>query len=263
MSASDFRLLIADFGHHSSLKTTFIMNKSYFLLAGLVIAMSSCHYVNGRHISGSGTTGTEQRSITGFTGVETRGSIDIIVSQGSYNVKVETDQNLLQYVETNVENGHLIVRFRQGVSIGNYHSAKVYVTAPELNAFETHGSGNINGQGKIADKNKMDVDISGSGDIELSLDCPLIKTETHGSGNITLDGETKSISCGISGSGDVRAANLKSETVKVSVHGSGDVQVYASESLDAEISGSGDVHYKGAPRISTSVHGSGSVTKMD
>jgi hypothetical protein len=207
--------------------------------------------------------GTEQRNLTGFTGVETHGSIDIIASQGNYNIKIEADQNLLQYVETNIENGRLIVRFKDGISLMHFNGAKVYVTAPELNAFETHGSGNISSQGKISDKNKIDIAISGSGDIQLELDCPEIKTGTHGSGNITLSGETKNLSSRTSGSGDVKAANLKAESVKVSIHGSGDTEVFASESLEADISGSGDVHYKGAPKVNTSVHGSGSVTKMN
>jgi hypothetical protein len=207
--------------------------------------------------------GTEQRNLTGFTGVETHGSIDIIASQGNYNIKIEADQNLLQYVETNIENGRLIVRFKDGISLMHFNGAKVYVTAPELNAFETHGSGNISSQGKISDKNKIDIAISGSGDIQLELDCPEIKTGTHGSGNITLSGETKNLSSRTSGSGDVKAANLKAESVKVSIHGSGDTEVFASESLEADISGSGDVHYKGAPKVNTSVHGSGSVTKIN
>jgi hypothetical protein len=207
--------------------------------------------------------GTEQRNLTGFTGVETHGSIDIIASQGNYNIKIEADQNLLQYVETNIENGRLIVRFKDGISLMHFNGAKVYATAPELNAFETHGSGNISSQGKISDKNKIDIAISGSGDIQLELDCPEIKTGTHGSGNITLSGETKNLSSRTSGSGNVKAANLKAESVKVSIHGSGDTEVFASESLAADISGSGDVHYKGAPKVNTSVHGSGSVTKMN
>ena len=239
------------------------MNKSLYLLAGLVVLMSSCHYVNGRHISGNGTPAAEQRNVTGFTGAETHGSIDIIASQGNYNIKVETDQNLLQYIETNVENGRLIVRFKNGISLTHFNGAKVYVTAPELNAFETYGSGNINSQGKISGKNKIDVVISGSGDIQLDLDCPEVKTETHGSGNITLSGETKNLSCKTSGSGDVKAANLKAENVKTSIHGSGDNEVFASESLDVEISGSGDVHYRGEPKINTAVHGSGTVTKIN
>ena len=239
------------------------MNKLVFLLAAIVIIMPSCHNMYGRHVRGNGSTSSETRNVTGFTGVETNGSIDIVVSQGSYNVKVEADQNLLQYIETTVENGHLHVRFRQGISISDYNEAKVYVSAPELNNFETHGSGNINGEGKIADKNKIDIGVYGSGDIELNIDCPTVKTETHGSGTITSGGETRDLSIKINGSGDVKADNLKAETVRISVHGSGETEVFASELLDAEIYGSGDVHYKGQPKISSNIHGSGDVSKMD
>jgi len=239
------------------------MKKILFLLAAFFTVMASCHFVNGKHVSGNGNVSTEQRSITGFSGVETHGAIDIIATQGNYAVKVETDQNLLQYIETNVENGRLIVRFRRGISLYNFRTAKVYVSAPGLNAFETHGSGNITGEGKIADKNKIDIEVAGSGNIQLNMDCPQIKTATHGSGNITLNGETKDLSCQTNGSGDLKAAGLKAETVKVSIHGSGNNEVFASESLEVEIFGSGDVHYRGEPRVNTTVHGSGAVSKMN
>jgi hypothetical protein len=239
------------------------MYKSLFLLLCSVLVMSSCRYRHGKRVTGNGKEATAQRNLTGFTGVETHGDIDVVVSQGDFNVKVAAEENLLQYIETRVENGRLIVDFRDGISLMDHHDAKVYVTAPELNAFETHGSGNISSEGKIADKNKIGIDISGSGDVELTLDCPEINTSTDGSGDITLKGETKNVTCKTSGSGDLMAADLKAENVKVSVHGSGDAEVFASESLEVEISGSGDVHYKGAPRISTTVHGSGSVSKMD
>ncbi len=214
-------------------------------------------------MSGNGTTGTETRAISGFSGVETHGDIDLVVSEGSFNVKVEADQNLLQYIETTVENGHLVVGFQRGISIRDINTAKVYVTAPELNDFETHGSGNINSQGKISDKNKMTVNVSGSGDIELQLDCPVIITETHGSGNFSIGGEIKNVSTTVSGSGDVKLSDLKAESVKVSIHGSGNTELFASESLDVDIFGSGDVHYKGSPKISSSIHGSGELSKMD
>jgi len=238
------------------------MNKYLFLLLSMLVLAASCRYRSSRHISGNGNLTTEQRSVTGFTGVETHGSIDIIVTQGSFNVKVETDQNLLQYVETVVENGRLMVRYKQGISLLDARDAKVYVSAPDLNDFETHGSGDISSTGKISDKGKISLNVSGSGDINLELDCPEVQTETHGSGDITLRGTTRTFSCKTSGSGDVKAAELKAENVKTSIHGSGDNEVFASESLEVDIAGSGDVHYRGEPKISTSVHGSGSVTKM-
>ena len=238
--------------------------KQYLIVSAcIVLVFSSCRYRHNKHRSGNGVSATEQRGITGFTGVDTRGDIDIVVSQGNFNVKVEADQNLLSYIETTVQNGLLTVRVKDGFSLNDYSGAKVYVTAPELNAFETHGSGNISGQGKIADKIKMNIEISGSGDIELNLDCPEIKTSTSGSGNIKVSGETKNLECSTNGSGDLEADGMKAENVKVIVHGSGNATVFASESLDVEVSGSGDVQYKGSPKISTNVHGSGSVSKMD
>jgi len=239
------------------------MIKLFFWLACPVMIFASCRYVHNRHVSGNGTVATETRAINGFTGVETHGSIDLVVTQGNFNVKVEADQNLLQYIETKVENGHLVVGFRHGISIREINTAKVYVSAPELNDLETHGSGDISGEGKISDKNKIAINVSGSGDIALHIDCPSVITETHGSGNINIDGETKNISTTVSGSGDVKLAGLKAETVKISIHGSGNTEVFASESLDAEIFGSGDVHYRGEPKISSSIHGSGEVSKLD
>jgi len=240
-----------------------MMNKLFFFLIAIAAVNASCRYTHGKRVSGNGHRSNEQRNVTGFTGVETHGSIDIVALQGDYSVKVEADQNLLQYIETNMQDGRLIVRFKEGISLYNAGNAKVVVSAPELNALETHGSGNISSQGKLTNKNKMNIYISGSGDIQLEADCPDIRTETHGSGNITLQGNTKTLSCKTSGSGDIKAADLKAESVTVSIHGSGDNEVFASESLDIEIFGSGDVHYRGQPKISTAVHGSGAVSKMN
>jgi hypothetical protein len=239
------------------------MKKSILFIAGILLIMSSCRYVGGKRIRGNGRTSTEQRNISGFTTVETHGSIDIIVSQGSYKVEVESDENLLQYIETEVQNGRLLVHFRDGLWLTHYNSAKVHVTAPALTGFETHGSGNISSDGKISDSNKMNILISGSGDITLNVDCPDIETGTHGSGNITLTGESRQLASKISGSGNVRAGNLKTENAKIEVHGSGETDVFASVSLDVKIFGSGDIHYKGGAKVNTDVHGSGSVNKMD
>jgi hypothetical protein len=239
------------------------MKKSILFMTGILLLMSSCHFVGGKRVRGNGKTATEQRNTSGFTTVETHGSIDIIVSQGAYKIQVESDENLLQYIETQVENGRLLVHFKDGLWLTHYNSAKVYVTAPVLTGFETHGSGNISSEGKISDNGKMKMIISGSGDIKLDADCPDIETETHGSGNITLAGESKNISSKIFGSGNVRAGNLKAEDVKVAVHGSGDTDVFASVSLEVKVFGSGDVRYKGSPKINTEIHGSGSVRKIE
>ncbi len=239
------------------------MKKLLLFFAVILILFSSCRYRMGKRIRGDGNVTTEQRSVTGFTGVQTHGSIDIIVSQGNFKVEVESDRNILPYIETNIENGNLVVRYKNGIWLTDHHGAKVHVTAPVYNDFEIHGSGNVTGEGKISGNEKMKLHVSGSGDIKLDLDCPDIESGTHGSGNMILTGQTRSLNSEISGSGDLRASGLQAENVKVSVHGSGDSDVSASVSLETFISGSGDIRYKGSPKINSEVHGSGTVHKID
>jgi len=67
----------------------------------------------------------------------------------------------------------------------------------------------------------------------------------------------------VNGSGDVFALNCPVKTAIVTVSGSGNIQLTASESLQATISGSGDVSYKGNPQITKSISGSGRLKKID
>ncbi|MBS1576420.1 MAG: DUF2807 domain-containing protein [Bacteroidetes bacterium] len=229
------------------------------LVSVSLIAFTSCRFVEGRGVKGNGNIRTEQRSVTGFSGVETHGSIDIEVSQGDYKVVVESDENIIPEIVTEIENGRLIVHFKEGFNSFSYSSARVYVTAPSLNALEVHGSGNMDSKGTISNNDKMEIVVSGSGDINADIHSPIVTSETNGSGNITLAGETKDFSSSISGSGDVHAFGLKAENVKTSTHGSGNTEVYASVKLDSGIFGSGDVDYKGSPQVNSEVHGSGSL----
>jgi hypothetical protein len=222
-------------------------------------AFTSCRFVEGRRVNGDGNLSKEQRSLQGFNRVETHGSIDIILTPGDYKVTVESDKNIIPYIITEIVNNTLIVRFQDGHFGFNYTSATVYISAPVLHGFETHGSGNITANGKFTGSDKTEIVVGGSGDIKLDLNSPVVTTEISGSGNITLAGETKEFTSEINGSGDIRAYDLKAETVSSTVHGSGNTEVSASVKLDAEIFGSGDVNYRGTPQVSTSVHGSGAV----
>lgn len=233
----------------------------FSLLAAIVL--SSCRFVENRRIKGDGNVTTAQRSITGFAGVETRGFIDIEVSQGDYKVTVEADQNMIPYILTDIHDGNLIVSLKDDFNSYSFTSAKVIISAPALHVFHTSGSGNITGRGKITDTNKMEIGIGGSGNVDLDINSPSVNAEIGGSGNMTLRGETKEFVSQTNGSGNTEAYDLKSETVKASIYGSGNTNVFASVKLTAEIFGSGNVNYKGNPQINSSSHGSGSVSSAN
>lgn len=239
------------------------MRNFVILVLWLCLIFTSCRFMGSERISGSGNSSTEDRNMGSFSGVETVGSMDIIVLQGpSHAVRIEGDDNLLEYVETELDGNMLEIRPRKGYNLRPRAGLKIYVTAPYFDKLSVTGSGKITSQSKIISPRKLEVNITGSGDIEADVDAPEVSSEITGSGTVRLKGTTKRFTTEISGSGDTFAWDLLSEEAKVEIAGSGNVQLFASKNLDIEIAGSGDIQYKGNPSVSTSKAGSGSVKKV-
>ena len=84
-----------------------------------------------------------------------------------------------------------------------------------------------------------------------------------GSGSIELEGSGAEVYARISGSGKIRADDLKVEVLEASISGSGSIYMTVAEEIDASISGSGNVYYDGDPdRVHSNSSGSGKVRRM-
>lgn len=228
---------------------------SIFLIAAVLFA--SC-----QTLTGNGNVRDEKRNIPEIYEVNTSGSIDVEIKSGdTYSVTVHNDDNLLPYVITEVDNGALNIHYKDGYFINNDH-AKVIVTAPALEKLASSGNADITSNGVIKNSKEIELKTSGSGDINVEVDAPAITVTGSGSGDITLSGRTKDFDCKMSGSGDVKCSNLKSENAVIHVSGSSDVHVFASVSLKVNVTGSGDVYYSGNP-ASPQIHITGSGTVQE
>ncbi len=230
------------------------------LILGATIILAGCN-VGGKYVTGNGNVKSETRNITGFTGVKSSGSIDVVIIQGNnFNVSVENDENLIPLIVTEVRDGILVIHYKDDYNINDDHST-VTVTAPEINKVAVSGSADIKSTGTLKSDKEISFAISGSGDITATVDAPSIKFSGSGSGDISLEGTTKDFESKMSGSGEIKCSNLKAENVDLSISGSSDAKVFASVSLKAKVSGSGDVIYYGNPQNpDIKVAGSGTVT---
>lgn len=235
---------------------------SVFLVSA--VALSSCFGFGGERVRGNGEINTEERALSDFDGVESYGSFDVYLTTGNnYSVKVEADDNLLHYIETDISGNKLRIRTARGYNLRPSSTMKVYVSAPKYSVVSSSGSGNVYGQAEIVSDDDLDVNISGSGNIDLDVKAAKVSADISGSGSITLDGEADAISSSIAGSGDIKAANLKTRDASVHIAGSGNADLQAEEKLDVEIAGSGDVRYAGDAKVNSHIAGSGSVRKID
>jgi hypothetical protein len=216
---------------------------AFFTVIALSIAACSTFTVNVNSVKGSGNVTSETRNLSGFTGIDLQGSADVDVAIGEpESVVVEAEDNILPLIETKVQNGQLIISTKPLTNLSTTKPVRVHIKMKTLDSVSISGSGNITAPGLNAG--------------EVNVDLP-------GSGNINLSGTANKVVIKLGGSGNVFCDQLKSSSAKVDVSGSGNVKVYASESLDATISGSGNIQYSGNPsQVNKNVTGSGSIVSQ-
>lgn len=240
------------------------MRKIFFFASLSIVLFSSCSLFGGKRIRGNGAIKTEIRSVANFERIDVSGATDVYVKQDSvYVVKVETDENLMEYLIIENENGTLRIHQKEGTNLQPSKRIKVYVSGPAFKRFDASGACNYISEGLISSEAAISISSSGSCDVKMELKAPKIEADLTGAGSITLKGEAKEFEVDGSGSTDVNCFELITENATVQISGSGNAEVFAGAKLNVEVSGSGDVKYKGNAAVSQSISGSGSVKKVD
>ena len=240
------------------------MRKLFLPIAGILFFFSSCDNVFKKTVHGNGNITTQQRNVDHADKIKSAGSFDINIVQGSTaSVKVEADENLMEYIVTKNEGDDLVIKTREGYNLQSDEPIKITVTTNELEELEVAGSGNVKGDGKFTGRDHLKISVAGTGNVDLAVNTPRIESHIAGTGNITLAGETKDSKIEIAGSGNYHAEDLKAENATVRIAGSGDARLFAEHSLDINIAGVGNVYYKGNASVSQNIAGSGKIKKLE
>ncbi len=220
--------------------------------------------VSCEKIIGDGPVVTQTRNHIDFSGIDLRISGDVYYRQApEFSVEVSGQQNVLNVLETYTSNNRLVIRYENDVRVKSHERVRVTITAPLVNILRVSGSGNIITTG-LMNPGYMDMDVSGSGDIRVAeLYTAAVDATISGSGSITVNtGLATKEDLIISGSGDIDLGNVVAKEASTVTSGSGSIQVNLSERLSSTISGSGSVYYRGDPVVSSKVSGSGRVVKL-
>jgi hypothetical protein len=208
-------------------------------------------------VSGSGEIVTGTREVPEFERVLLRGSGRVTIERAAaQRVEIRTDKNILPRVRTQVK-GDVLEISHENTSL-RPTTLEIQLGMKRLRGVTIAGSGDVSVRGPF-EAEELKAEINGSGDMDLAIAVSRLASVINGSGSMALAGKAAEHRAVIKGSGDIRAFELESKKASVSISGSGDCRLLASEILSANISGSGDVIYAGSPRIESRVKGSGSV----
>jgi hypothetical protein len=254
-------------------------------------------------VSGSGHVVSQERTISNVKGINlmTIGNVHITVGDRE-ELRIEAEDNLLPYLETNVFDGQLNLRNRIGVWLRPTCPVHFYVTVKSLESLALSGSGRIeapdltadhfrvrlSGHGDIrlgklnvrrakmslsgsgnlhvasSQAEQQDIALSGHGNLRLDrMDAQDVDVRISGSANMTAGaGQVKAQRITVSGAGDYDAVGVQSDTTEVCISGSGSVNVQVRHRLEARITGAGSIRYAGDPAIEKSVSGLGRVVSI-
>jgi hypothetical protein len=262
------------------------MKQTFTFLVWLTIILSLVSCEEYRCIKGDGNLTLETRELEEpVERVFLENSFDVFITlDTTISMTVETDENLMPYIETNVVNGDLVIQSANNRCLRSQLDIKrVNLSVPSLSEIHLEGSGDIEivndivdttgifefrntGSGNIKSRyifgDKLFIDILGSGDVIVDqIDVIDIEIQNGGSGD--FEAKLQSVATkgffAIDGSGDIRADKMRLHELNMDIAGSGDILCWVERLIYGEITGSGNLYYRFLPLegIRIDIYGSG------
>lgn len=196
--------------------------------------------INFGKTKGSGSAKSETRDVSGFKSIKVRGAMNVeVTAQKDFSVSVEADDNLLEHIRTEIDNGTLEI-WSEG-RISPKTSIKVTVSMPEINGIDVAGASSAVVSGVKSDS---------------------LRAEATGASKIRINGEAVNLKSEASGASKIDAENLRVENAEVEANGASKTIVQAFNEIKAEASGASTIYYTGDPKnVSQHSSGAGSVKR--
>lgn len=215
--------------------------------ACFVASLPGCMLLSGcvETFDGNGVPGEEVREVAGFDSIVSRGELEVVVTEGPFAVRVTIDENLLERVQTENNDGRVEVSIFGGNLGASLPGPHVSVSMPSLLGLELSGSGRVTAL-DFSERADVSLRLSGAGELRWSGDAPGVAAELNGSGELTLAGSASRVSYRVAGAGALEAAGLRARSASIEVAGPGSVSATVDGVVDARVEGSGTIELLGS-----------------
>ncbi len=239
-------------------------------------------------VSGNGQVVKQERTVEPFSKLNTRSGWDVLITAGNtYELVVETDENLLEVVKTEVRSGELFIY--SDTQIRKSKKRVVHLTVKELEEISASGGADIKGTNTLT-SDRLVIQCSGGSDLHLpgihtgDFKATLsggsdAKVTLQGSGSVVinaaggsdvnlrdisgeecnldlsggsdavLSGDVNQLTIQASGGSDIEGDELDVKTASIHLSGSSDAKLTVANELRMILSGGSDLTCYGNPRI--------------
>lgn len=220
----------------------------FSFIALMIWSLSSCVYVFENQVSGSGNVVSDIRQVDEFDEINASRGLNVYVQFGEQvnEVEVVADDNLQEYITTEVRDRVLIIKAERGFR--RYDSKDIYVKAAVLKDINASSAASVKGQG-INITDRLDLDASSAGSIEIETEVKELNANASSSGQIRLEGLAGELKAIASSAGDIKASDLIAEKASLNASSAGNISVTVTGELEADASSAGNIRYSGEPNI--------------
>jgi hypothetical protein len=204
-------------------------------VAGLTVSGCLCGYP--QTIVGNGTPETQARTVGAFQRVRFEGGVTATVTSGPRNVKVTSDSNLLEYIETFVEDAAVFVaRVRPDVEVAPVVGLKVEVFNDALEGLEVKTGSRAVAGATAVDTFPLLASGGATGTITGLASTQLSVTAVEAS-TLTASGSATTVSITATDASLVDTRDVDATTVTVTVTDGSRATVRASGQVTGTLSG--------------------------
>jgi len=189
---------------------------------------------------------SQTREVSAFTEISLRIGANVHLKQGNtQSIEVKGKDATIAKLITEVSDRKLVIRYPNDSWFTKWNPGivDVYVTMPQIDGLAISGSGSITSEGMIESR-ILDLMVSGSGDVKLAdLKAEKVSATLSGSGNINIFGKHN-------------ATEFKGV-----ISGSGNIKAsdFPADNVDVKIVGSGNCRVNSVKKLFVRLAGSGNV----
>ena len=228
-----------------------------FLVACSFILLSSCE----ESVQGNGNVKSETRETAPFSKIEVSGAYTVNIEPANYSsLTIEADENLLQYIETYVDNGELKVSSNKNFS--RYRKLQLNITVKDFEGLKASGASELRSKSTLTG-NEVDLDFSGAVEAQLAINTTKLDGDFSGACEVVLRGNANEARFETSGAVEIDAEEFKVQKCRLNMSGAGQAVVYVTEELDVDVSGAAEIRYRGNPgNVEQNISGAASVKPL-
>ena len=253
-----------------------------FILVSLMV--TSCQKMDALFKNGEPVT--EYRTVgQNFTVVSMFNNVNVKLVQDRHpHLELTCPKNLIEKVTTEVKNDTLVIKNENDFNwIRSYdYSIDLTVYYDSLRSVNYYSIGDLRSIDSIIGMKAQSIDsteigidtisthnfilriLEGSGDINLTFNCNVLKTVfSNGTSKVILKGYAGYAEHYLKSYGVIHAEDLNSNIVKVMSQSTNDAYVWAQSVLYAYLYNIGNAYYKGHPWIEAHCEGDGRVIKLE